>query len=145
MLIVPIASVANQSLSIVLDSNFYDISLQQVAGIVAVTISRNSETLISGQRAVAGSLILPDQYLQDGNFFFQTANLDLPNFQQFNITQNLVYLEVADIAQIMAATPTFQQYGSFPIRYQPTPIPSQSLLTEGGSLILTEGGQEIIT
>lgn len=117
MQIIPIAPIPNQTLSVVLENNFYQIQLQQVAGIVSATIVMNASTVISGQRCVGGSLIIPYLYLQSGNFFFQTANLDLPSYDQFNITQNLVYISIADIQQIMAVPQSFQQYGMLPLRY----------------------------
>lgn len=104
MIDIPLSNIPNQALSIRLDNSFYEISLTAVgateltapfynkdATTIAVTIVRDGVTIVSGQRAVAWFPLIPYHYLENGNFMFVSNSDDLPDYNQFGITQSLVY------------------------------------------------------
>lgn len=103
MIIVPLAAVPNQSLSMRLGNDFYNLVFKIANGIMAVDIARNGVVILSGQRVVAGTPIIPYSYLESGNFIFQTNNGDLPNYLQFGITQILIFASQAELEAIRAA------------------------------------------
>ena len=120
MQVIPIQAIPNQAFSITLDQNLYDITLRAAAGIVAATIKRNAVLIIENTRALAIRPIIPYKYLEDGNFFFITANGDLPVYTSFNTTQQLIYISQAELDAIRALPkPLFNPLGSLPLRYKP--------------------------
>lgn len=116
MIEVPVQAIPNQTLSIQLDNNQYDIHIVattatttdtgqgQVAGEVntVITIVRNNVTIVSGFRAMSGYPIIPYQYLEDGNFAFLTDNDDYPDYRKFGITQSLIYASASELETIRA-------------------------------------------
>lgn len=103
MIDVDIATVANQAFSIQLDSRFYEIELREVNGAMAASIVRDGETLISNSRITAGAPLLPYRYQETGNFIMTTDNEELPYWDQFNVTQFLVYLSADELAAYRGA------------------------------------------
>lgn len=103
MIDVGIAAVPNQSLSIQLDERFYDIHLRDAGGAMAATIARDGVTLVSGARIVAGTPLLPYRYQEAGNFLVTTDAEALPYYDQFGVTQFLVYLTAAELAAYRAS------------------------------------------
>jgi hypothetical protein len=104
MLEINLQAIPNQTFSITLDSNNYDIEINAATGCVGMSIVRNNIEVVTGMRVVAGFPVIPYQYLEDGNFVFTTANDDLPDWEQFGITQTLVYVSAAELAAIRAGT-----------------------------------------
>ena len=101
MIQVPIQSIPNQSLSIQLDNNLYDLNIKECNGIMSVDIILNNSVILYGQRAVPGFPIIPYTYLQEtGNFIFITANDDYPYYSQFGTSQYLIYASNAEIAAL---------------------------------------------
>jgi len=107
MIQVPLTNIANQSLSIQLDSNQYDINLYAgednldgSSGITAVDIIRNNTAIIIGVRAVTGTPLIPYIYLENGNFAFVTMNDEYPDWRQFGITQYLVFASESELEAI---------------------------------------------
>lgn len=117
MINIPLQTIANQSLNIVLNDNNYVIRLHAcedsiVTGsiidrtaldslgtsITAVDIIENNITIVTGMRAVCGTPLLPYSYLQgDGNFIFVTNNDEYPNWRLFGINQYLIYATYNEI------------------------------------------------
>ena len=106
MIIVPIAAIPNQTFSITLDGNQYDISLFVATNIMAMDIIRNDEVIIMGQRLVANYPIIPYRYLEDGNFIFTSNNGDYPYYTEFNVTQQLIYLSQVELNEARAGEST---------------------------------------
>jgi hypothetical protein len=109
MINIPILNIPNQSLSINLDSNQYDIVIHATqdnpdgsTGIMAVDLSINNNIIISGVRAVSGFPLIPYEYLVNGNgnFTFITINDDYPDWRQFGITQYLIYASNSELESI---------------------------------------------
>lgn len=95
---IALEAIPNQTLSIQIDDNFWGITLQAINGSMVATITRNGANVIAGMRCVAGSPLLPYNYMESGNFIFLTADDELPDWQQFNVTQSLVYLSTEELA-----------------------------------------------
>ena len=104
MINIPLQTIANQSLNIVLDGNNYTIRLHAcedknslVYGVTAVDIVRNNIVIVSGMRAVCGTPLIPYAYLENGNFIFVTQNDEYPNWNYFGINQFLIYASQAEL------------------------------------------------
>lgn len=93
-------AIPNQSFSVNVSNIEYSFIIKEANGIMAATISRNGTTILSGNRLVAGTPMIPYKYLEDGNFFITTQNGELPYYTEFNITQFMFYLSPAEIEAI---------------------------------------------
>jgi len=100
MLEIKLAAVPNQEFSTTLNERFYNFRIVSVEGCAAVTISRDDVVLVQGARMVAGTPLLPYPYLEDGNFVLLTQDGDLPDYEQFGVTQALVYATADEIAAL---------------------------------------------
>jgi len=98
MIDVGIAALPNQSLTIQLDERLYVIGLRDANGIMAASISRDGVPLVSNVRIAAGTPLLPYRYQESGNFLLLTDGEALPYWDQFNVTQFLVYVTPAELA-----------------------------------------------
>lgn len=109
MVIIPLQVIPNQSLSIRLSDNYYDIRIVAIENnlnnnqvIMAFDIIINNVVIISGQRAIPGFPIIPYEYLENGNFVFITNNNEYPNYNFFGITQFLVFADETELETIRA-------------------------------------------
>jgi hypothetical protein len=106
MINIPLAQVPNQSLTLNLDGNLYDINIWACdnngadlsTGIMAFDIAINGVAIVTGARALPDYPIIPYAYLEDGNFIVSTMNGDYPDWNQFGITQSLIYASQAELA-----------------------------------------------
>jgi len=139
MQLVPIQAVPNQSFSVTLDGNNYVLGIKYTNGCMSVSIVRNTVQIIENMRVVAGQLVIPFRHLESGNFFFTTANQQLPNYEQFNITQQLIYLSADELATLRERTQgivtasDFDALGRLPLRFAPKDY-SQGILSIGSSI-----------
>src|SRR5262245_38111688 len=115
---VPLAAIPNQSFSVRLADSLYDITVRSSDGIMVVDIARDTVLIVEGMRALAGVPLLPYRHLESGNFVFFTANNELPDYNQFNVTQELVYFDAEALASFRAAPLAFDPNGALPFRYQ---------------------------
>lgn len=99
---IPLAPIPNQSLSVNIDNNFYEISLKFTPTILFADISRNNVALVRGARVVSFVPLINYQYLEEGNFFLATLNQALPDYTQFGISQGLYYLPQFQLDAIRA-------------------------------------------
>lgn len=111
MIQIPILNIPNQTLSIQLDNNQWDISihanqdnLDGTTGIMSVDIVINNIVIVTGQRAVFGFPLIPYTYLINGNITFLTANDEYPDWRQFGITQTLIYASNEELGEIADGT-----------------------------------------
>ncbi len=130
---VPISAIPSQAFSITLGNNDYNFSIRATGGVMSVSVSLDGTLVVENLRAVACQPLIPSQYLEDGdgNFMFLTANNQLPNYEQFNLTQSLLYFSAAELAAFrtppVAASryvPTvtaqsFDPVGGLPLRFSP--------------------------
>lgn len=100
---VTLAALPNQELFIQLDERAYQLTLHAAGSdTVGITIVRDGETLISGERIVANTPLLPYRYQESGNFVFSTDGEALPDWQQFGITQFLTYVSADELIALRA-------------------------------------------
>lgn len=110
MLDIPLAAVPNQTFSVRLDDSFYDIAIHLCEGlfpataIMAVDIVRDGVAIVTGQRVVAGLPVIPYRYLEKGNFLFLTEDDELPYWEEFGITQFLIYASPAELEVLYGGT-----------------------------------------
>lgn len=99
MKIVPLSAIPNQSFVVRLGASFYTIAIKETNGVMSANIARDNITLLSGARIVAGTPLIPYQYLarENGNFFLLTQDNQLPYYAEFSIKQILVYLSAEEI------------------------------------------------
>ena len=98
--LITLQAIPNQSFSVRLDVDRYDISIVSIPGAMAATITRNDEIIVSGQRCVAGFPIIPFRYLEKGNFMFTTENDEMPYYEQFGSTQFLYFTPAEELSEI---------------------------------------------
>lgn len=98
-------AIPNQQLTVVLDAVLYNLTFRATNGCMSVDMLRAGEVVVSGQRIVAGQPFLPYVVLegQYGNFVMLTQDGDLPYYDQFGLTQTLVWATAAEIGAIRAA------------------------------------------
>lgn len=102
MQVIALQSIPKQSLAIVLDNILYEIDVLSTNGCVSLNITRANDRVVSGQRAVAGQLVLPFLVDEggDGNFMFLTQDDDLPAYLKFNSTQSFLYATNDELAAV---------------------------------------------
>lgn len=90
---IPLQMVPNQSMSFTVEGARWDVTIKACGSIMAVDVVVDDVPLIQGVRTVAGADVIPFEHLTDhGNLFFITEDDDLPWWEQFGVTQFLVYL-----------------------------------------------------
>jgi len=101
--LIELAQVPNQSFSVTLEGVRWDITIKQAREVMVVDLVRDSIEILRGQRIVAGTPIIPYRHLQgDGNFLLLTDGDELPNWERFEVDQQLIYATAAEIAAIPA-------------------------------------------
>lgn len=128
---VPLQQLPNQTFSVTLDGNLYDITIKAAENIMSVSFLRNGADIIDNVRAVAAGALIQGQYQEAGNFLFLTANNQLPDYNQFGLTQSLLYFSAAELAAFRtpptAASPLvptvteafFNPIAALPLRFAP--------------------------
>lgn len=102
MEVIALSAIPNQSFSLRLENNRYDITLKETRGCMSATVVRNDIDIIVGARVVAGTPLLPYKYQEDGNFFIETMDGEIPDWNLFGITQRLLYFTIAEIEAVDA-------------------------------------------
>jgi hypothetical protein len=99
--VVPLDAIPNQELSILLENVRYDIRLVALDDVMAIDLNINDVVVLSGFRVVAGTPVIPYQYLENnqGNFLFLTELDDAPYWTEFGGTQLLVYLTAEEVSE----------------------------------------------
>jgi hypothetical protein len=122
---IPIQQLPNQSFTVLLDGNQWDVTLKTVGDATAVSLILNGTDVLQGARCVAGSFLIPSRYEEAGNFFFVTQSRQLPYYTQFNVTQSLIYASAAELAALRAPKPLpitaadFNPLAALPLRFAP--------------------------
>lgn len=90
---IALQAIPKQQLTVVLNNVLYSMSLLETNGCMSFDLDRGGERILSGQRIVAGELLLPYRYTEggQGNFLFLTKDGALPYYDQFATTQTLIY------------------------------------------------------
>lgn len=97
MQLINIDSTANQSFSVRLNNVRYDIDIKEANGVMVASIVRDGVSVVTGARIVAGALIIPSQYQEDGNFVIDTLNDAIPYWTAFGVTQFLYYFSANEL------------------------------------------------
>lgn len=98
MIVIPLNSEPNQSLTITLDSIEHSLTIKEAGGSMVMTIVRDGKTIISNTRLLSGTLIIPYTYLETGNFIFLTDDEEMPYYTKFD-RQVLLYVRAAELEQ----------------------------------------------
>lgn len=99
MNVITLQAIPNQSLTFTADNHFFEVSLKACQDMMIATVSRDNVTIIAGSRCVAGAMLLPYRYQEDGgNLAIVTDPGDAPWYEQFGVTQFLVYYPAAELA-----------------------------------------------
>lgn len=86
----------NQTFPVILEGSRYDLTIKDGDGFLIMDVVRDDVMILQGQRLLANTPIIPYNYLTQGNLVIITDNDDLPDWQQFGITQQLYYLTVEE-------------------------------------------------
>lgn len=93
-----LAPIPDQTFQIRLNSTLYDMRIFLANNVMCCDLSINSVVILTSQRLVAGSLVIPYKYLENGNFIIITLNDELPYYEQFGATQFLIYYTPEELA-----------------------------------------------
>ena len=101
---IPIENIPNQSLSIQLDEVRYGIRFRDIGGMMSADISIDDQLIIEGLRVVGGYPLIPYKYLEgEGvNFIFLTELGDRVYWDQFGVSESLLYFSADDLGVIRA-------------------------------------------
>lgn len=100
MIDIPLQAIANQSLSIPLDGQRFTITVKEANGGMVCTVAINDVVVIQNTRLVADGFVLPYDYLHPGfgNLFMGVQDEQVPWWEQFGLTQSMVYATADEIA-----------------------------------------------
>ncbi len=100
--IIPLETLPNQSLSITLDNVRYSLRFRDLSDFMSVDISIDDTVILTGHRVVASQPLIPYRYLEGegGNFVFITELGDVPYWEQFGVTQDLLYFSSEEMSAI---------------------------------------------
>ena len=91
-------AIPNQELSVTLDNNRWDITIKECNGVMCCTLVLNDVLLLSGQRIVAGSPLIPYKHMQgSGNFWILTEDDELPYYDRFGVDQQFIYTSFGEV------------------------------------------------
>lgn len=101
---IPLQAVPNQSFSLLLEELSYKLTLKSTRGIMSATIEIDDSVVVSGARFFADTPLINYEYLErsGGNFILTTEADAIPDFNQFGVTQFLIYLTSTEIADARA-------------------------------------------
>lgn len=103
MLELDLQTTANQQFTAELNGRRVDMTFKAATSIMIVDIAVDEEIILRGHRLVAGEPMIPYRYLnQWGNFALLTENDELPWWEQFGVTQFLVFLFPSEIEALVA-------------------------------------------
>lgn len=97
MIQVPIEPVPNQSFSVQLDGRRFALRLKECNGGMVADVTIDGAAVLLASRLVAGTPVIPYRYLEAGNFVLTTDAEALPDYEQFGVTQLMLYLSAAEI------------------------------------------------
>lgn len=104
MRIIDIDPIPNQAFSVTVDGSRWDFVIKEAVSSMIFDLSLNDEVILSGARIVAGTPIIPYEYLRrNGNFIILTENDELPYWSQFGVNQQLIYASTEELSLIPGA------------------------------------------
>ena len=103
MLNIPLQAIPNQSFSLQINNNTYDLSVYDCGNIMAVDIAINNTVIVTGSRAVPRNFLLPYRYLENGNFLITSLDDEYPDWRRFGLDQFMVFASQAELNAIRLA------------------------------------------
>jgi hypothetical protein len=102
---IPLQVTPNQSFPITLDNTLYTITLRTIGDLTYLDVDINGVSVVSGLRCTPNVPLIPYRYMEGagGNFAFATSG-EYPNYEQFGVTQLLIYATVAELAALRATS-----------------------------------------
>lgn len=100
MLTLNLLDVPNQSFSTQLLSKRFTFHIKLANGIMIADITCDNTPLVTGERILPNQPIIAYPRLECGNFILQTEDDDLPDWQKFGKTQQLIYLTPEEIMSL---------------------------------------------
>lgn len=97
MIEVPLRDVPSQEFNFQADETRIIVRLFDTGRCMAVDLTINGEVVLLGQRIVAGTPFIPYVYMERGNLILLTEGGQEPDWQQFGITQSLLYLTADEV------------------------------------------------
>lgn len=99
MIDIPLQAIANQELSIPLDGARFVLRVKESNGGMVMSITMDDVLLIQNTRIVGDDYVIPYAYLREGmgNFFMSTQDEAIPTWEEFGVTQFMVYATAAEI------------------------------------------------
>ena len=98
--ILELRQIKSQQVSIRLGENLYDFRVYSVPGGMAFDMIRDELLMLSGFRMVPGTPLVPYEHLESGNFMLIIPDNELPDYNQFGLTQNLIYFSDAELVAV---------------------------------------------
>lgn len=101
MIEIDLQNIPNQEFTKEINGVRYAFRLHTYDDILFVDIAADDESLKRGVRACPNTPLIPYNYkTRGGNFLFYCLKNEYPHYLKFGVTQQLVYLTDAEIAQI---------------------------------------------
>ena len=98
---IPLEAIPNQQFSARLGDQQFTLRIKEASGAMVADVTIGQRRILSAVRLVAGTPVIPYAYLQsDGNFALLTDGGALPDYEQFGVTQRLVYASAAELAAL---------------------------------------------
>lgn len=96
---IPLDSVPNQQVIINVGENRWTLRIKQANSSMVADVSLNDVMMLQGMRLCVGTPLIPFRHLAgNGNFLLLTNNEELPDWQKFNSTQTMVYVDASELA-----------------------------------------------
>ena len=99
---IQLQNIPNQEFTINLEGVLFKITLRAIYDCMYCDVIANGVAVVSGARCVAGYQIMPSVYQEGvaGNFSFLTQNHELPWWEEFGISQYMLYATAAELASV---------------------------------------------
>lgn len=88
---IPLSALPNQNFTVTLGNDTYNFTINTCVNITTVTLFRDQQVIILGERVPPLTSIIPYEYLASGNFFFLTQDEEYPIYSKFGVSQFLLY------------------------------------------------------
>jgi hypothetical protein len=95
---IPLSAIPNQDITVTFGSRRWTLTIKEANGVMVIDLALNEVALLTGQRIVCGSPVIPYKYMQtNGNFWLITENDELPDYRRFGIDQTFVFVEPGEL------------------------------------------------
>lgn len=98
---VPLQMAPNQSFALRLNDQSFALRIKEAVGVMVADVTIDGVEVLSATRIVAGTPLIPYRYLTGaGNFILLTEGGALPDYQQFGVTQRLLFASPSELAAV---------------------------------------------